>query len=433
MRDQLPDRPPEGGDAWDDVLGDLDRIIVPGLTHWQHPSFFAFFPSNASGPSMLGELAAAGLGVQGMSWATSPACTEVETHVMDWMVELLDLPDRFLSSGPGGGVIQDSASSASLVALLAARDRIGTGDEVAYVSTQTHSSLEKGVRVARIPHLRAVAVDERFAMRPDALAAAVADDRAAGLTPAFVCSTVGTTSSMAVDPVAEIGTVAAREGLWHHVDAAMAGVAAVAPELRWVNDGLATADSYVTNAHKWLLTNFDCSLLFLADRAPVLDALSILPAYLRNEASEAGAVIDYRDWQVPLGRRFRSLKLWFVLRHYGAEGLARMVREHVRLAGRPGRPARRRPPLLRRGPGRPRPGLRPPRRRRRRHPGAAGRRERQRPGLPHANRAGRPGRHPHLRGPGPHRGPPRRRPGRPARRAGPAGLTRHAYRGRLEV
>ncbi len=332
VRAQLPPRPPAGGDAWEDVLGDLDRVVVPGLTHWQHPSFFAFFPCNASGPSILGELAAAGLGVQGMNWATSPACTEVETHVLDWMIELLGLPDRFRSDGPGGGVIQDSASSASLVALLAARDRVGTGDEVAYVSTQTHSSLEKGARVARVPHLRAVEVDERFAMVPERLAAAVADDRAAGLTPAFVCSTVGTTSSMAFDPVADVGAIARREGLWHHVDAAMAGVAGVAPELRWVNAGVETADSYVTNPHKWLLTNFDCSLMYLADRGPVLDALAIQPAYLRNDASEAGAVIDYRDWQIPLGRRFRSLKLWFVLRQFGADGLAALVRRHVELA-----------------------------------------------------------------------------------------------------
>jgi aromatic-L-amino-acid/L-tryptophan decarboxylase len=332
VRSQLPAAPPEQGEPWEAVLADLDRVVVPGLTHWQHPSFFAFFPANSSGPSVLGELASAGLGVQGMLWATSPACTEIETHVLDWMIDLCGLPEGFRSSGRGGGAIQDSASSAALVALLAARDAKRTGDEVAYVSTQAHSSLEKGVRVARIPHLRSIAVDERFALRTDELEKAVAADREAGLTPAFVASTIGTTSSLAVDPVAEIGAVARREGMWHHVDGAMAGSAAVVPELRWVNDGLDTADSYCFNPHKWLFTNFDCTAFFVTDRRPLLESLSILPEYLRNEASESGAVIDYRDWQVPLGRRFRALKLWFVLRHYGAEGLRHHVREHVRLA-----------------------------------------------------------------------------------------------------
>jgi aromatic-L-amino-acid decarboxylase len=332
---QLPDRAPERGEPWEEVMADVDRIVLPGVTHWQSPGFYAFFPASTSGPSILGELLSAGLGVQGMLWVTSPACTEIETVMLDWMAQLLGLPERFRSQGAGGGVIQDSASSSSLVAMLAARDRsraAGTPDrQVVYVSTQTHSSLEKGARVAGIGHLRAIDVDDAFALRPDALEAAIEADRAGGLVPTMVCATIGTTSSHAIDPVPAIAEVARRHDVWLHVDAAHLGVAAVCDELRWVNDGVEHADSYVTNAHKWLLTNFDCSLCWFADRRPVLEALSILPEYLRNQASEAGAVIDYRDWQVPLGRRFRALKLWFVLRHYGAEGLRAHIREHVRL------------------------------------------------------------------------------------------------------
>jgi aromatic-L-amino-acid decarboxylase len=335
VRAALPPHPPRHPEPFDDVLADLDRVILPGITHWQSPNWFAYFPANNSGPSILGELLSAGLGVQGMLWATSPACTELETHVLDWMVELLGLPDRFLSSGAGGGVIEDSASSATLVALLAARQRAvdagaALGDLVAYASAHTHSSLEKAARIAglRADQVRLIEVDRAFAMRPEALATAIVDDREAGRTPFFCCATVGTTSSMAVDPVVAL----VHRGVWLHVDGAMAGSAAVCPELRWVNDGLDRVDSYAFNPHKWLFTNFDCTCFWVADRAALLNALSILPEYLRNEASESGAVIDYRDWQLPLGRRFRALKLWFVIRHYGAEGLAHHVRRHVELA-----------------------------------------------------------------------------------------------------
>ncbi len=339
VRAALPPHPPPHPEPWAVVRADVDRVILPGITHWQSPNWFAYFPANTSGPSILGELLSAGLGVQGMLWATSPACTELETHVLDWMVELLGLPDRFVSDGPGGGVLEDSASSATLCALLAARERAvragaALGDLVAYASAHTHSSLEKGARVAglRADQVRIVDVDDEYAMRPDALAAAVADDRAAGRVPFFCCATVGTTSSLAVDPVTALADALAGEPVWLHVDGAMAGSAAVCPELRWVNDGLDRADSYAFNPHKWLFTNFDCTCFWVADRGALLDALSILPEYLRNEASASGAVIDYRDWQVPLGRRFRALKLWFVIRHYGAEGLAHHVRRHVEMA-----------------------------------------------------------------------------------------------------
>lgn len=342
VRAQLPAHPPEDPEPWEAIIADLDRVVVPGLTHWQSPSFFGQFPANASAPSVLGELVSAGLGVQGMLWATSPACTELETLVLDWMVELLGLPQRFLSSGPGGGVIQDSASSATLCAILAARDRARAaagGDLrrlVAYTSTQAHSSVEKGIRVAGMTadQLRVIDVDATFALRPDQLALAVATDLAAGLVPFLVVATVGTTSSLAVDPVAAIADVTDGHGLWLHVDAAMAGSAAVVPELRpLVNAGLERADSWCFDPHKWLFTNFDCDVLFLADRAPLIESLTVVPEYLRNSASTTGAVIDYRDWHVPLGRRFRALKLWFVLRHYGAAGLRHHISEHVALAG----------------------------------------------------------------------------------------------------
>ena len=338
IRAKLPPSPPDQPEPVEAVRADLDEILLPGVTHWQSPNFFAYFPANTSGPSILGELLSAGLGVQGMLWATSPACTELETHVLDWVVELLGLPDRFRSGGPGGGVIQDSASSATLCALLAARNRAAPDQDlsglVAYTSTQAHSSVEKGARVAGLApeQLRTVAVDDAFALRPDVLATMVEEDLTAGRRPFFVCATVGTTSSNALDPVPAIAELCARHGLWLHVDAAMSGSAAVCPELRFVNDGLEGADSYAFNPHKWLFTNFDCDCFFVADRAPLVEALSILPEYLRNAATDEGAVIDYRDWQVPLGRRFRALKLWMVIRHYGAAGLRHHVRQHVALA-----------------------------------------------------------------------------------------------------
>jgi aromatic-L-amino-acid/L-tryptophan decarboxylase len=344
VRAGLPDRPPERGEPYDAVLADLERVILPGVTHWQSPRFFGYFPANASGPSILGELLSAGLGVQGMLWSTSPACTELETHVMDWLIDLCGLPERFRSSGAGGGVIQDSASSAALVAVVAARERASRGEVnrrgagacplAVYASSQAHSSIEKAVRIAGLgtDALRFVDVDDAYAMRPDDLARRVEADLAAGVVPCMVAATVGTTSSGAIDPVRAIGEVCARHGVWLHVDAAMSGTAAVCPELRFVNDGLELADSYCFNPHKWMFVNFDCTAFYVADRSALIGALSILPEYLRNAASESGAVIDYRDWQVPLGRRFRALKLWLTIRHYGAEGLRHHLREHVRLA-----------------------------------------------------------------------------------------------------
>jgi len=343
VRASLPANPPTRGESIEAMLMDVDEIILPGVTHWQSPNFFAYFPCNASGPGILGDLLSSGLGVQGMLWSTSPACTELETHVVDWLVGMLGLPDKFLSSSSGGGVIQDTASSAVLCALLAGRERAsgyttnkrgGNGRLVAYASTQTHSSLEKAAMIAGIgtENLRLIDVDEKFAMRPDALERQVETDLAHGLTPCFVCATVGTTSSNAMDPVRATGEVCRKHNLWLHVDAAMSGSAMICPEFRHLQDGVELADSYNFNPHKWMGANFDCSCFWVADRKALIQTLSILPEYLRNQATESGAVIDYRDWHIQLGRRFRSLKLWFVIRHYGVEGLQQSVREHVRLA-----------------------------------------------------------------------------------------------------
>ncbi|HEY6302940.1 MAG TPA: pyridoxal-dependent decarboxylase [Terriglobales bacterium] len=343
IRSKLPANAPERGEAFNQILGDIERVILPGITHWQSPNFYAYFPANASGPAILGDLLSAGLGVQGMLWSTSPACTEVETHVLDWLVPMLDLPEQFLSTSSGGGVIQDTASSASLCAALAARERAtkfasnrkgGDGRLTAYCSTQTHSSVEKAIRIAGLgsDNLRQIEVDEKFAMRPEVLAQQVEKDIKGGLIPCFVCATVGTTSSNAIDPVREIARICRYHNLWLHVDSAMSGTAALCPEFRFVHDGVEFADSYVFNPHKWMFTNCDCSVFYVADRRSLIQTLSVLPEYLRNQATESGAVIDYRDWHVPLGRRFRSLKLWFVIRHYGIEGLQHHIREHVRLA-----------------------------------------------------------------------------------------------------
>ncbi len=338
IRATLPISPPTQGAPFPDILADV-QTLIPGVTHWQSPNFFAYFPANASGPAILGDLLSSGLGVQGMLWATSPACTELETHVLDWLVEMLGLPEKFR----GNGVIQDTASSASLCALLAARERAThfmsnkngcDGKLTAYTSTQTHSSVEKAMGIAGMgrANLRLIPTDDTFAMCVEDLAARVAEDRAAGLTPCFVTATIGTTSSNALDPIRAIGEFCRAEGLWLHIDAAMSGTAALCPEFRYTHDGVELADSYAFNPHKWMFTNFDCNVFYVADRAALINTLSILPEYLKNQATQSGAVYDYRDWHIQLGRRFRALKLWFVIRHYGVEGLQHHIRQHVALA-----------------------------------------------------------------------------------------------------
>ena len=343
IRKALPADPPEHGEDFELLLKDVRKVILPGVTHWQSPNFFAYFPANASGPAILGDLVSSALGVQGMLWATSPACTELETHVLDWLVTMLGLPEKFLSSNSGGGVIQDTASSATLCAMLAARERAtdyttnlrgATRKLVAYTSAHAHSSLEKAAMIAGIglDNLRLIEVDDSFAMSAEALARQVNTDLENGLVPFFVCGTMGTTSSNAMDPLPAIAELCRKHNMWFHVDAAMSGTAALCPEFRHYQQGVEYADSYCFNPHKWMFTNFDCDCFYVADRNALIKTLSILPEYLKNKATESGAVFDYRDWQIPLGRRFRSLKLWFVIRHYGVEGLQFHVRRHVVLA-----------------------------------------------------------------------------------------------------
>jgi len=341
--DSLPKSVPQQGESMDAIMRDLDEEIMPGITHWQSPNFFAYFNANTSFPSILGDLISSGLGVQGMIWATSPAATEVETRVLDWLAEMMQMPESFKSSSTGGGVIQDTASTAALTALVAARERatkfqsneIGVSENlVAYISTQTHSSVEKGVKIAGIgkANLRLIDVDNSFAMRIDLLEKHIKQDKEAGLQPFFICGSVGTTSSTAIDPIKQIGEIAKKENCWYHIDAAAIGTAMVCPEFRYLIDGVELADSYSFNPHKWMFTNFDCNVFWVANREELINTFSILPEYLRNKATESGEVFDYRDWHIQLGRRFRSLKLWFVIRHYGVKGLQYHIREHVRLA-----------------------------------------------------------------------------------------------------
>jgi aromatic-L-amino-acid decarboxylase len=338
---KLPAGPPVQGDSLEGILEDLDEIVMPGITHWQSPGFFGYYPANSSLPAVLAELLCAGLGVQGMSWVTSPACTELEVRMLDWLAELLGLPDSFRSdSAAGGGVIHGTASEAVLAVMVAARDRRKRSDGyeggmlTAYCSSQAHSSVPKAASICGIgtENLRQVEVQDDLSIDPCALEAAIEADLAAGHSPFFLCATVGTTSSCAIDSVAELGRLARRYDLWLHVDAAYAGNACVCPEFRSMIEGLELADSFNCNPHKWLLTTFDCSTLWVSDSEDFTRALSVTPEYLRSPQADRGEVIDYRDWQVPLGRRFRSLKLWFVLRWYGVDGLQAFIREQVRLA-----------------------------------------------------------------------------------------------------
>jgi aromatic-L-amino-acid/L-tryptophan decarboxylase len=335
---QIAPRPPERGEPFPRLFQEFREIIMPGMTHWNHPGWFAYFPGNNSPPSVLAEMLTATLGAQCMSWATSPAATELEQVMMEWLRQMLALPTGFV------GVIQDTASTATLVALISARERAtghdaglrglaATGSQLTvYASTEAHSSVDKGVKLAGygLERLRKIAVDLSYAMRPDDLERAIIADRQAGLTPACVVATVGTTSSTAVDPLPAIAEICRRHGVWLHVDAAYAGTAAIVPELRHLFNGVEHADSFVFNPHKWLLVNFDCSAYFVRDREILLRTFRVAPEYLRTD--QDSAVVNYRDWGIQLGRRFRALKLWFVIRSYGVEGLRAVVRRHVALA-----------------------------------------------------------------------------------------------------
>ena len=343
VRSSLPLSAPIAPEDFSIIMKDLEEVLLPGITHWQSPNFFGYFPANASPPSILGEMISAGLGVQGMLWLTSPSCTELETLVLDWIIDMLALPQSYKSTGKGGGVIQDSASSAVLCALLAAREAIQknsaceTGTDprlVGYCSEEAHSSVEKAFSIAGLGRhrLRRVRTDSEGALSLEYLEAQMASDIEGGLLPFFICATVGTTSTLSSDRVQELGSLASTNKCWLHVDAAMAGTASICPEFRYLNRGLELTDSYCFNPHKWMLTNFDCNCFYVNDRRPLNAAMSVLPEYLKNEKSDKSEVIDFRDWQIPLGRRFRSLKLWFVIRSYGVEGIRQFVRSHAKLA-----------------------------------------------------------------------------------------------------
>ena len=331
---KLPAAPPGRAEPIARIFADFEHNLLPGMTHWQHPSFFAYFPANSSPPSVLAEMLTATLGAQCMLWQTSPAATELETRTLDWLRQMIGLPEGF------AGAIQDSASSATLCAILVARERATdwqAGEDglgacpplVIYASEEAHSSVEKAIRIAGLGRrsLRLIPTDDEYAMRPEALAAAIHEDRAAGRVPAGVVATLGTTGVGASDPLRPIGELCGEQGIYLHVDAAWAGSALLLEEQRSLIDGAERIDSFVFNPHKWLLTNFDCSAHFVRDARALVRTLSVLPAYLQSR--ESGEVIDYRDWGVPLGRRFRALKLWFVLRSYGVERLQAMLRNHI--------------------------------------------------------------------------------------------------------
>ncbi|MDF1545211.1 MAG: pyridoxal-dependent decarboxylase [bacterium] len=335
--EKLPESPPDNPEKFEKVFADFEQIILPGITHWQHPSFFAYFPANSSPPSLLGEMLTSTLAAQCMSWQTSPAAAELEECVTNWLKQMLDLPELLT------GVIQDTASTATLSALLTAREtRTGflinekgfDGKEsfTIYCSEETHSSIEKDVKIAGFGKnsLRKIAVDNNYAMIPDNLEQALEYDKKAGYNPLCVVATIGTTGSTAVDPLRKIGEICHEHSLWLHVDAAFSGTALILPEMRWMSDGMEYADSFVFNPHKWMLTNFDCSAYFVRDQKALVQTFEILPEYLKT--GEKKPVKNYRDWGIQLGRRFRALKLWFVIRNYGLEGLRAIVRGHIELA-----------------------------------------------------------------------------------------------------
>ncbi|MBC8358031.1 MAG: aspartate aminotransferase family protein [Candidatus Aminicenantes bacterium] len=335
IRSKLPQNPPIQAETMEKLFLDFKKIILPGITHWQHPSWFAYFPANNSPPSILAELLTAGLGAQCMIWQTSPAAAELEEVVLEWLRQMLGLPEGM------EGVIQDTASTATLVALLTAREKATNFEAnqkglkktlVVYASEETHSSIEKGVKIAGYgrENLCYIPTDDSFAMVPSKLEEAVKRDKKRGLKPACVVATLGTTSSTAIDPLAAIGKICRSQNIWLHVDAAFAGTAAILPEKKWMLEGAENMDSFVFNPHKWMLTNFDCSAYFVKDPGMLIRTFEIHPEYLKT--GQDSQVKNFRDWGVQLGRRFRALKLWFVIRSYGVEGLQKIVREHIRLA-----------------------------------------------------------------------------------------------------
>lgn len=334
---RLPDHPPQQSEDFAEVMRDFDSIIMPGITHWQHPGWHAYFTANNSFPSILAEMLTASLGAQCMSWQTSPAATELEERMMEWLRDMTGLPGSFT------GVIQDTASTATLVSLLTAREKASTfrinqkgfhkeKTYTIYCSAEAHSSVEKAVKIAGFgsKHLRKIAVDENFAMLPNALEAAILDDIRNKFEPLAVVAATGTTGSTAVDPLRAVGEICKKYNLWLHVDAAWAGTALLLPEMRYMIEGIENVDTFVFNPHKWMFTNFDCSAYFVKDKAALIQTFEILPEYLKTPEGER--VNNYRDWGIQLGRRFRALKLWFVIRSFGVEGLQEKIRNHIQWA-----------------------------------------------------------------------------------------------------
>lgn len=334
---KLPSSPPLQSEGMEHIFKDFKDTILPGITHWQSPNFFAYFPANASPPSILAEMLTATLGAQCMIWETSPAAAELEEKVMNWLKTMTGLPRDF------EGCIQDTASTATLCAILSAREKASnfeinekgaTQSEPfrVYCSSETHSSIEKAVKIAGIgsANLIKIETDDSLRISPEKLDEAIAKDIEDGKKPICIVATLGTTSTTAIDPLEEIGSVAKKYGLWLHVDAAFSGTALILPECRWMIKGIEGVDSFVFNPHKWMFTNFDCSAYFVKDAAHLIRLFEILPEYLKTKSR--GSVNDYRDWGVPLGRRFRALKLWFVIRSYGVEGLQKKLRNHFSIA-----------------------------------------------------------------------------------------------------
>ncbi len=336
---KIPNTPPSEPESFSTVMKDFEEIIMPGITHWQSPNFFAYFPANTSPPSILAEMLISTLATQCMIWETSPAAAELEEKMMIWLRDLIGLPSDF------EGVIQDTASTSTLAAILTAREKISrfavndegfqnAGTLRIYCSGQTHSSVEKAVKIAGIGrnNLVKTAVTEDFSMNPEKLRNAIAEDKKKNFRPCCVIATIGTTGTASIDPLRAIGEICKENGIWLHVDAAMGGTALILPEFQWMLDGKEYIDSFVFNPHKWMFTNFDCSAFFIRDTESLIRTFEILPEYLKTRTR--GQVNDYRDWGIPLGRRFRALKLWSVIRSYGTDGLRQKIRYHISLAKR---------------------------------------------------------------------------------------------------
>ena len=336
---KIPSSPPAEPEPFENLMHDLEEIIMPGITHWQNPSFFAYFPANSSPPSVLAEMITATLGAQCMNWETSPAAAELEEKMMIWLREMTGLPSNL------EGVIQDSASTATLAAIITAREKVtrfavnndgaaSAGILRVYCSGQAHSSVDKAVKICGIGknNLVKIAVRDDFSMDPASLQKVIEDDKKKGFIPCCVVATIGTTGTTAVDPLRAIGEICSKNDIWLHVDAAMAGTALILPEFQWMIDGKEYIDSFLFNPHKWMFTNFDCTAFFIKDAAALIKTFEILPEYLKTRTR--GVVNDYRDWGIPLGRRFRALKLWSVIRSYGTDGLQKKIREHIGFAAR---------------------------------------------------------------------------------------------------